>query len=65
MSKNSILPFCRDCLININLSDFNGTLMWVDVSMKSNLLPFLDEKLRGYIPLRPIVSTRQKSHYHR
>lgn len=38
---------------------------WVDVSMKSKLLPFLDEKLRGYIPLRPIVSTRQKSHYHR
>lgn len=38
---------------------------WVDVSMKSKLLPFLDEKLRGFIPLRPIVSTRQKSHYHR
>ena len=36
-----------------------------NIRMKSTLLPFLDEKLRGYIPLRPIVSTRQKIHYHR
>lgn len=28
-------------------------------------LPHLDEKLRNYIPLRPIVSTRQQDHYQR
>lgn len=28
-------------------------------------LPYLDEKLRNYIPLRDIVSTRQQDHYQR
>lgn len=38
---------------------------WMSARMKSGLLPFLDEKLRGFVPLRPIVSTRQKNHYRR
>lgn len=32
---------------------------------KSKALPFLDQKLRGFISLRPIVSVRQKKHYQR
>lgn len=31
----------------------------------STYLPFLDETLRNYIPLRDIVSTRQRGHYQR
>lgn len=32
---------------------------------KTTALPFLDQKLRDLIPLRPIVSNRQKEHYQR
>lgn len=32
---------------------------------KSDLIPFIPEGLRKYIPLRPIVSNRQKKHYQR
>ena len=37
----------------------------MNTRMKTELLPFLDEKLRSFVPLRPIVPTQQKSHYHR
>lgn len=32
---------------------------------KRKALPFLDQKLRDFIPLRPIISVRQKEHYQR
>lgn len=38
---------------------------WMNAKAKSGVLPFIDEKLRGFVPLRPIISTRQKKHYHR
>lgn len=34
-------------------------------SRKESILPFIDEQLRGYISLRPIVSNRQTTHYQR
>lgn len=40
---------------------------FAQLSTKSKIkyLPFLNQKLRDYISLRPIVSTRQKQHYQR
>ena len=32
---------------------------------KQNLLPYIDESLRGYIPLREIKAVLQKEHYQR
>ena len=32
---------------------------------KCKALPFLDQKLRDFISLRPIISVRQKEHYQR
>lgn len=37
----------------------------LESKIKSKILPYLNQKLRGYISLRPIVSMRQKSHYQR
>lgn len=40
-------------------------LKHVECSQWPEYLPYLDEKLRNYIPLRDIISTRQQDHYQR
>lgn len=41
------------------------TFQSLNIKQKCILLPYIDEKLRNYIPLRPIVSNRQTTHYQR
>ena len=50
-------------LLSENIS--KDIFLKMQIKVKTEKLPFLDERLRGYIHLRPIVSCRQHIHYHR
>ena len=65
--EKDIVPlFDVDQLNKFQIDSFSKTqFMQLDKKVKVKLLPFLDEKTRGYLSLRPIVSNRQKSHYQR
>ena len=56
--ENELLP-----LLTIGISE--DLLRCVPYKQLPTYLPYLDEKLRNYIPLRDIVSTRQQDHYQR
>lgn len=48
-------------LANLNKDQFSQ----LNKKEKSLVLPLLDQKLRDYISLRPIIPVRQKEHYQR
>lgn len=56
--EQDICPLLKD---NIQKEKFES----LSNDDKIKYLPYLDEKLRDFIPLRPIVSATQKDHYHR
>ena len=56
--EQDICPLLKD---NIQKEKFKS----LSIDDKIEYLPYLDEKLRDFIPLRPIVSATQKVHYHR
>lgn len=56
--QNDIRP-----LLSQNVTEHE--FLQMNFAGKKSILPFLDEKLRGIIPLRKIVSIRQKNHYRR
>ena len=56
--EQDISPLLKD---NIQKEKFKS----LSIDDKIEYLPYLDEKLRDFIPLRPIVSATQKVHYHR
>ncbi len=65
--ENDIEPLIdRLVLYKMRLNKLNEyQFAQLAVKTKTMLLPYLDQKLRDYISLRPIVSVRQKEHYQR
>lgn len=55
---NDIRPLLRE---DVTEERFAG----LSNAMKSELLPFIDERLREFVPLRKIVTFTQKTHYRR
>lgn len=56
--ENDILPLLKKEITKTEFRKLNK-------KEKENILPFISEKLRGYIPLREITSVTQSTHYQR
>ena len=66
--ENEIVPlFDVQYLINnLQLKSLSkNQFIQLQKRIKVKILPYLDQKTRGYVSLRPIVSNRQKTHYQR
>ena len=64
--ETRIVPLFEKDVLNNNLSKLT-LVQFAQMRSKDKciILPYLNQKLRDYISLRPIISTRQKNHYQR
>lgn len=64
--KEIVPLFNKDVLNKMRLSSVSKyQFAQLNIKSRCNLLPFINQRLRDYISLRPIKSTRQKEHYKR
>lgn len=57
--------YSKDIIRKYGITLSKEDFLRISPNEKVKLIPFIDEKLKSYIPLREIVSVTQKEHYHR